>query len=426
MELRIELVAARMPVAVGFVEAVAKTAGLTEAAARLLALSTEELFLALCNSMPDVSINLHCLDRRHAVDLLFQIPQAPPDLRIFNITARLDHDSEQGLAEMGLYLASRACDQFGIRQLPLGGWEIMVRKERSYPSLAAEQLIPLSRTDGLVLTADPPPEALKQLSHLIAERYAPCQFPEEFTPAGRLLDKLASGEYGAVLARDQQENLAGGLIWRAEAGRIAECFGPYLNLAEGQETLAAALCEKVVEQFGRSDRLGLVLYAPQQPPPAAGFEAAGCLQTPTATVWAGYCMLAEEFGARATVPTELLSFYTAHCTEMALARSVVNCHDDGESGNGLTLFATRLNRTSSMARLTPLLVGRDAAATLAEHLELLDREGFKAVYCSIDTGRPFDALLAPHLLQSGFRPCLLVPWGGVGDLIHLHRSRGSR
>lgn len=426
MELRIELIAARMPVAVGFVEAVAKTAGLAETEARLLALSTEELFLALCSSMPGVSINLLCLDRRHAVDLLFQIPQPPPDLRIFNITARLDHDSEQGLAEMGLYLAARACDQFGIRQLPLGGWEIMVRKERSYPSLSAQQLIPLNQSSGLVLTTTPPTEALKQLSLLIAERYTPCQFPEEFTPAGRLLDKLASGEYGAVLALDQQQSLAGGLIWHTENGRIVECFGPYLNIVEGQEALAAALCEKVVEQFGRSERLGLVLYAPQQPPLAAGFESAGSLQTPTATVWAGYCMLAEEFGARASVPAELLPFYTDRCNEMALARSVVSSHNDGESGDGLTLFATRLNRTSSMARLTPLLVGRDAAATLAEHLDLLDREQFKAVYCSIDTGRPFDALLAPHLLQNGFSPCLLVPWGGNGDLIHLHRSGGSR
>lgn len=427
MELRIELIPARMPMAVSFVETAAKSAGLGSADIDKLVLSVEELFMALCSSLPDAEIALRCRDRRHAVDLLFQIPQPPPDLRIFNITARPDHDTEEGLAEMGLYLASRVCDQFGVRQLPLGGWEIMVRKERNYPPLLSPAPLPALQCTDLQLTSTPPADAVKQLSLLIAACYAPCQFPEEFTPSGRLLDKLASGDYGVVAALDGEGQLAGGLIWRTGNGRIVECFGPYLNLTEGQEQLAVQLCESVVTHFGRSEQLGLVLYAPQQPPPTAGFEAAGNLATPDGTVWAGYCMLSEEFGSKASVPTELLPFYTAWSGAMALARTVSSYHDEGETGDGLTLFATRLDRTNGMARLTPLLVGRDAGTILAEHLQLFEQEGFRVVYCSIDTGRPFDALLTSHLLQSGFTPCMLVPWGGSGDLIQLHRTcRSSR
>ena len=424
MELNVELIPERMPVVVAFAESAAKSAGLAAAETTMLALSTEELFLALCSSIPGAGITVRFQDRRYAADLLFQVPQ-PPDLRIFNITSRPDHETEEGLAEMGLFLASRACDQFSIRQMELGGWEIMLRKERSYPA-PVQQSQPHPAVQTWQLTTTPAPDLVKQFSTLIADSYAACQFPEEFTPPGRLLDKLASNEYGIILAQGEQGELAGGLIWHADEGRMVACFGPYLAAPTEPEQLAIALCEKVAEQFGRSNRLGLVLYAPQRPPVAAGFEAAGSLAIPGGTIWTGYRMLAEEFGADAAVAAELLPFYTDWCSSMALARNIRTYHDDGETANGLTLFATRLNRSTGMARLTPLLVGRDAEAVLEEHLQLLNQEQFSAIYCTIDTGRPFDARLAPHLLKRGFTPRMLVPWGGTGDLIYLHRAGGSR
>lgn len=424
MELNVELVPERMPVVVAFAESAAKSAGLSDAEITMLALSTEELFLALCSSIPGAGITVRFHDRRYAADLLFQVPQ-PPDLRIFNITSRPDHETEEGLADMGLFLASRACDQFSIQQPALGGWEIMLRKERCYPASTQQSLL-YSTVQNWQLTTVPPPDAVKQFSTLIADSFAACQFPEEFTPPGRLLDKLASNEYGIILAQGEHGELAGGLIWRAGEGRIVECFGPYLAAVAEPEQLTTALCEKATEQFGRSNRLGLVLYAPQQPPVAAGFEAAGTLAIPGGTIWTGYRMLAEEFGADASVAAELMPFYTDWCSSMALARNIRTYHDDGETANGLTLFATRLNRSIGMARLTPLLVGRDAEAVLEEHLQLLDQEQFSAVYCTVDTGRPFDALLAPHLLKRGFIPRMLVPWGGTGDLIHLYRAGSNR
>lgn len=424
MELSVELVPERMPVVVTFAETAAKAAGLDASAASMLALSSEELFLALCNSIPGAGITVRIHDRRYAIDLLFQVPQ-PPDLRLFNLTSRPDHETEEGLADMGLFLASRACDQFSIQQLALGGWEIMLRKERKYPPLA-QQSSPHSPVQAWLLTTAPAPDAVKQLSRLIADSYAACQFPEEFTPPGRLLDKLASNEYGIILAQDEQGELAGGLIWHTGEGRIVECFGPYLAAPAEPEQLTIALCEKVAELFGRSNYLGLALYAPQQPPVPAGFESAGSLAIPGGAVWAGYRMLAEEFGSDAVSAPELLPFYTDWCSSMALARNIRPYLDDGETGNGLTLFATRLNRSTGMARMTPLLVGRDAETVLTEHLQLLDQEQFNAIYCTIDTGRPFDALLVPHLLQNGFTPCMLVPWGGTGDLILLHRNGANR
>ncbi len=424
MELKLSLEPAHMPLAVNFAETAARGAGMDERETTLLGLSVEELFMALCGAMPGAPIELVFRDRRHAVEILLHFPQSPPDLRVFNITARPDHETEEGLASIGLFLASRACEQFGVHRLPGGGWEISLRKERGYPP--PEQGEPAATEEPVAdwqLTDAPDAAAVKQLSQLIGARYAARQFPEEFTPPGRLLDKLASGDYGAILARGAQGRLAGGLIWRRVEQRIIECFGPYLAAVIETERLQEALCEKVCERFGRSRCRGMVLYAPQAPPPGAGFEPAGGLTTADGGVWAGYRMMAEEFGARALVPQDLLPWYEDWSERMALARDIQPCRDDGESGDGLTLFATRLHRSLGMARLTPLLVGRDAAQVLDDHLRLLDDEGIGISCCVLDTGHAHDALLAPHLLARGFEPRLLVPWGGEGDHLHLFRQR---
>ena len=422
MELSIELIPTGMPVAVAFAEQAAKAAGLETSAAAMLALSTEELFMSLCNSIPERTIILGFKDRRHAVDLTFFVPQPPPDLGIFNITSRPDHATEEGLAGMGLYLASRACDQFSVRRQPNGGWEILLRKERSYPRQETTSTENSTIVTDWRITSDAGPEPLKQLSQLIGRRYSACQFPEEFTPSGRLLDKLAGGHYGAVVAEAVDGRLAGGMIWHIGNNRIVHCFGPYLTETMNNEQLSIELCEKLTELFGRSERLGLLIQSPLPLPPAAGFEASGSVITPSGELWCGYRMLTEEFGAVAVVAEELLPFYEHLSNSMALARNLRPYRDSGESGDGTTLFATRLNRVGAMAHLRPLLVGRDAGMVLEDHLRLLDSERFSAVYCQLDTGRPYDALLAPHLLKQGFSPRILVPWGGSGDLILLFRA----
>ena len=425
MELKLELEPARMPVAVAFVESAAQSAGFEERERSLLDLSVEELFMELCSAMPGCEVGLTFRDLHYAAEVCFSFPFAPPDLRLFNITARPDNESDEGLANMGLFLASRACDQFRVQQIPQGGWEILLHKERSYPAISqpftsAVQPMPWS------IPATPSPDAVKQLSSLIAAQYAAAQFPEEFTPPGRLLDKLTSNDYGVILSQTEQEELSGGLIWHTDERRIVECFGPYLNNPADPQLLVDMLCEKLCLQFGRSRFLGMVLYASQALPPSAGFEPSGALETPGGTIWTGYRMLDEEFGAIAWLPQELLPFYNQWSNSMALSRDIREYCDNGESGNGLTLFGTRLNRSAGMAHLTPLLIGRDAEQVLAEHLQLLDNEGYTTICCTFDTGQPFDSLLGPHLLAHGFAPRILIPWGGKGDLLQLYRQRGQQ
>ncbi len=448
MELKLELDSARMPVAVAFTESAAQSAGFEKRERSLLVLAVEELFLALCKVMPGSNIELGFRDRCYAAELCFSFFQPPPDLRIFNITSIPDHHSEAGMDDLGLFLASRICDQFSVQQMPQGNWVIRLIKERNYPATPSDQKEPDAaiitdavKSDSSILSghtvidqqigswnilSTPGPDSVKQLSDLINRRYSATQFPENFSPPGRLLDKLASNDYGVILAQGEHGVTVGGLIWRSTDRRIVECFGPYHNNPLEPELLTDTLCEKLCQQFGRSRYLGIVLYSPQAPTPGAGFEPAGCVETAGTMIWTGYRMLNEEFGAVAYLPSELLSFYHHWISSMALSREICEYRDNGEGADGLTLFGTLLNRSAGMALLTPLMVGRDAAQVIQEHLQLLDNEGYTAICCQLDTGRPFDSLLGSHLLANGFVPRVLVPWGGHGDLLHLYRYRSSR
>lgn len=426
MELKLLLEPALMPMAVTFSETAARLADFGERERSMLALSVEELFMALCNSMEGTEIQLTCLNLRYAIDIIFRFNQPPPDLRVFNITSRPGHDSEDELQTMGLFLASRASDQFSIRRLQhKEGWEITLRKERDYPQ-QIENSYTTPSTEGPFSISPPSPSAVKALSALIARDFKFAQLPEELTPQGRLLDKVASGQYGVILTENSKGQTAGGIVWRTTEQRIVECFGPYIGDISERAILASQLCEELVTKFGRELKNGMLLYAPEPPPPDAGFEPAGSFETPEGYVWAGYRMMREEYGSVAHIAPELIAFYSAHVNSMALARDIREYMDNGETGDGLTLFSTRLDRTAGVAMLRPMLAGKDAATVLREHLALFDSSGFSKTVCLIDTGRPFDSLIAPHLITTGFIPKMLVPWGGEGDIIHLERRYQSQ
>ncbi len=421
IELKLPLNPGMMHLAVSFAETAAKMAALAERETVLLALGVEELFMALCKTMEGSPVEILFRDCRFAVEIIFRFRQPPPDLKVFNITSRPGHDTDEDLENIGLFLASRASDQFDIRKLNGECWEIMLRKERQYPTSESPECTKRQTIAKWKISLSPSSPSVKTLSDLIALDYRSAQFPEEFTPAGRLLDKIASGDYGAIIAEDKNGAVAGGLIWRTTESHLVECFGPYIGEAAERERLAIELCEAVTALFGRSGHNGMILYAPVPPPLDAGFETAGSIETSECAIWAGYRMMKEEFGSIAYIASGLLQYYTERSAAMALAREIKDYRDDGETGDGLTLFASRLNRSAGLAQLKPLLTGKDADSVLKEHLELLDHSGYLTTVCLLDTGRPFDSLLVPHLISRGFCPVMLVPWGGIGDIIHLQR-----
>ncbi len=252
--------------------------------------------------MPGAELIVGFLDRRYAVDLLFQIPRPPADLRIFNITARPDHDSEEGLAGMGLYLASRACDQFSIQQLASGSWKIMLRKERSYPPHPAAPATAHEAAATWQIAAVPAPDAVKQLSALIGDAYAALQFPETFTPPGRLLDKLASTEYGVILAQDPQGELAGGLIWRTGGGKVVNASAPtcavLLRTAPWQQHSAKRLPNSLAAATGSA----WCSTPPSNRPPQPASRLPDSLRHPRHGLDRLPDAGTEEFGADAWVP----------------------------------------------------------------------------------------------------------------------------
>jgi hypothetical protein len=64
-----------------------------------------------------------------------------------------------------------------------------------------------------------------------------------------------------------------------------------------------------------------------------------------------------------------------------------------------------------------LASGGDLADNLAAHLALLARENVANVLAEVDCGRADEIAFVAALYDAGFRPRLLIPDAGRGDLV---------
>ena len=82
-----------------------------------------------------------------------------------------------------------------------------------------------------------------------------------------------------------------------------------------------------------------------------------------------------------------------------------------------------MNRPAGQVVLTALWVGDDATAVLKQHVTALRQAGFSEIIFQLDAGESSQAILSPALLDSGFVPQYILPWGGKGDvLVWMHRE----
>ena len=59
---------------------------------------------------------------------------------------------------------------------------------------------------------------------------------------------------------------------------------------------------------------------------------------------------------------------------------------------------------------------------IADHSALFAEEELDNIFFVMDLGKSWQAAFAPALLQNGFTPRLLLPYGGKGDLLVLQNT----
>lgn len=403
-----------LPLATGCVEQATRIYGFGKAESMHLALAVEELFSFLSRRFaPGHRLNLSCRNAGYYAEVVCRFQRGLLPVEAFNITATISPDDDKSLEQMGLLLAARTVDRL---QIFAQETEMAIHfiKEKKYPKVN-EPISPFEVTESFQ-PRETEPELLKQFAARVWSCYG-ASAPAFFEFPGKLVDMVWQNEAGAVLLVDGKGRVGAGALWRLQ-GKMAEMFGPYVFC--DQTRLATEILERAIARLGRSGLLCAIVQKPVELMPQGFFEA---LDESGNRL---YRQLEEDNGAIAYVHPRLLDYFQSQLRRLVLPRQIHSVEHQGEQLAEGAAFATEINRQNQFAVLRSLWPGKDSLQVLREHIYYLRAAGLGTVYFYLDAGVPEQALLTPALLDSGFEPQWILPWGGQGDLIVLqHREEKS-
>ena len=413
-----------LPVVRSFVETAAVALGMEESEALGLTLASEEVFLHLIRIVlkSGEKVEISCTNGGYyvRVDFMFSAPDI--DLRAFNLNATVSFDDDAGLDEMGLVLASRSVDRFAVTRMDGARLKLTLLKEKAYPSFEGPPpALPKPMDDCAV--RPPNPEELKLFAHLVKTCYQEQTLPEVFSYPGKLVDMVAGANYGAAVAAGKTGEIGGGMFWHRTGEKAVECFGPYLfNQEKSGPAISGALLESCIGAVARTS--AIVLVNRFAIPGFAGedFEPLGSVRVRAKEggflrreAW--FRLIHEDPGGIAWTHPELEDFLSREYGRLVLPREMRHVTNDGERQSGNSVISTTFDRSQASATLRPIWFGTDFRKNLGQHLELLRHEGVPNIFFTLDAGISWQAAFTPGLLQNGFRPCLVFPCAGSGDVV---------
>ncbi len=420
IQLRLPLLPEFTRLAAGMAEEAGQALGLGRGEALRLCLATEEVFAHLCQCLgPGARVELQLSGHYYYVRLSLRFTRSEVDFRLLNLAAGFSPDRPEDLERLGLLLASRAVDRFSLRALGQDQMELVLDKHKVYPAPQAPPP-PVAPLAGFQVS-DPGPAEIKELARLLAALYPPDAFPADFALPGKLADMALSGEYALLASQDPGGGLGGCAIWRMD-GRAVQLFGPYLfgqpdHLAQGE-----ALVDACLARVAKSGARGVICRFATPDLPRDGFELLGELSLRQAggavEPWPHYYrQLEEDPGAWVWCHPDLRGFLEEQYQRLFLPRGIRELSAAGETRAAHSVLSADLNRARSQATLALVWDGRDLAANLKSHLAALREEGILNVFLNLDLGSQWQAGLLPQIAAAGFKPQLLLPALGQGDLV---------
>ena len=398
--------------------------GLGPGEAMKLGLACDEVYSYLCGCLsPDDQVELKLTHGGYRVLADFTIGRRTFNMRAFNLTSRVSEDDDVSIEEMGLLLASRMLDGLQVDTGPHRDLVLRMTKEKVYPASEGEPVTPAA-FQGTPSCHAAAADELKMLVRCLQSRYPAHLYPPSFAFPGKLIDMVASEDYEALTASDERGHIMGGLIWR-RLEATAECFGPYMT-AEHPEA-AEALIEAFLGRIARTGLIGVINRFATPDLPAEHFEKLGEVQfDQDGPVRAAYFrLLGEDDGCAVWSHPDLEPFLQETYLRHVFPRDIHTVAHQGETLAECSVIGTEFRRESGEAVLRPILAGQDCARNLAAHVELMDREELPNLSFEMDLGESWQTLFTPALMQSGFRPALLIPYGAKADLVVWQRGRSD-
>ncbi len=288
---------------------------------------------------------------------------------------------------------------------------------------------PLNREPGICarpLSAftirDVESEELKIFSLLVNQYYREKITPDFFKYPGKLVDMVKGGDYRAALAVGKDSHVGGGIVWRRRSDRLVECYGPYLFNQGPHASMGSALLDACLTAIARTQAVVLSNQFPTDDLPEGYFEAVGTVdlhREDGSTVFQDiyFRHLHEDPGAFVWSHPQLQDFLSKAFDELVLPREIHLVTDRGEFKSRFSVFTARFNRAQNSVFLKPIRFGTDFRENIVNHLSLFSRESIPNVFFTMDLGVSWQAHFTPALLDNGFEPQILLPYGGEGDLV---------
>lgn len=416
-----------LPVATSFVEKSALAFGLEEPDALALTLATEEIFVYLCRAAaPGIPVVLRCRSGGYFVETEFLFQLHEFDMRAFNLTVTPIEDTEQWNDETGLLIASRMVDRFHFSS-DQKGLRVSLIKEKAYPEPsdpATAVTRPLERFSIQI----PEPEELKELMRLVNSYYKGHFLPGDFRYPGKVVDMTAVKAYQASVAHDDAGHIGGGIVWRFESPKTVSCYGPYIFGQPRASVMAQELVETCIKAVAKTQAVGIINGYPTEHLPDGYFQQLGTFTIETEVgryreMPVFYRHLREDTGATVWAPSSLEGFLEREYDRMAFARDIKIVKDEGETGWPFSVITMELDKSLAAADLRPVWWGADAQQRLATDVEILENYGIHSIYFELDLGRPWHSRFLPALEKNGFKPRLILPYCGKGDIVVFQHER---
>ena len=409
-------------VVTGFSEQSGLAMGLNKKEAMKLALASEEVFIYLSgHARHDHYLELEAVGGGYYAQIKINLPPGKMDLKVFNLTASTGLNSSQSLDQLGLLIAARSMDKFTLTAQADGDILLSFTKEKIYPHPTGKAPKSAKSADGLKVDA-PNMQQAKLASRLIVDKYAPHQYPPGFAIPGKLVDMLASGEYEAAVAFDREDRLGGCIIWRWRRDSTVQSFGPYIFCEGDADTLANDLVEACLRKLARTKAQSLICSHAAEHLPEGSFELLGHLtiygtDAPPHERPHYYREIREDTGTQIWTHPRLEKFLEQEYQRLALPRMIGTNLPAGESRPDHLVLGSRINRDIAYVSLHPLWDGKDSGVCLTNHIEALTKSGLINIMLFLDLGLNWSAYLVPDLLDHGFAPRMVLPYGGESDVV---------
>jgi hypothetical protein len=413
-----------IPLVQGVVETGAPVMGLDPGKTLRLALAAEEFILHLSRTSPGTRLTLTLSREASSVSALFQFESSPEDLWAMNLTAasEISRNLDEGMAHMGLLLASKVADRFSIT---LSGRTLSVTlfQDIIYPEIEKARVPSPPLRGTLSAEASSDPADISHACALTMALYPETLYPKAFRTPGNIIDRISQGSFHAGLVKDEAGITAGMICWQIPSRRTVEFYGPYLFSKD--DGIAQLLIDHLINRVARTE--AVTLYSRDAGPdlPPGNFEPLAALsfnqpdgKKETRTLW--FRHLREDMGCPVWAHPVLGPFLKKTYERLFLIRTIREYKGQGEGRPSRSLLGTRLGADKQEAFIRPMLDGTDIRENIERHIQLLVNEKYVNLFFTMDLSVGWQAALGKILTETGFKPAYVLPYAGESDKVIFH------